>query len=79
MGKSGILNKDADKHKVAQQRLHRAYIYPAFVELKSWGYPASAAALYACPIEVPQTGITMSTGQLSFQRAFLNWVYKICQ
>lgn len=34
-------------HKVVQQKLHRAYIYPTLVKLESWGYPASTAALYA--------------------------------
>jgi len=32
-------------HKVAKEGLHGAYVYPTFVELKCWGYPASAAAL----------------------------------
>jgi len=63
-----------DKHKVKKEGLHGAYVYPAFVELKSRGYPASAAALYACPSEVSQTGITVSTGQLSLQCTFLNYV-----
>lgn len=61
-------------HKMTQKWLHGAYVYPAFVELKSWSDPASTAALYAWPIEVSQTGITMCTGQFSLHCTFLNWV-----
>jgi hypothetical protein len=68
------ISQNEDMHKVVHQQLHRTYIYPTFVELKSWGYPTSTAALCACPVEVSHTGITMSTGQLSLQCAFLNCV-----